>query len=419
MLLNVEIITIGNEVISGHIVDTNAAFLTDTVFSLGANITRVVSVGDDTEAIAEVLREAMTRADLILVTGGLGPTPDDRTAETAARALGKRLTLHKEYLDTLSAKFRKWNLKLTPSDEKVAYIPEGAVPLPNPVGMCGFRLDEGNKSIFFFPGVPRELKGLIEESLHPFLREKMRGEKEVVRTSLLKVFGPTEAGVKETLQGIEGDIEVAYLPSFPEIHLRVIVRGTNEKEVEARLIRREDEIAERLGVYLFGKGDDVMEGVVGRLLRERGATIAVAESCTGGLIAHRITEISGSSDYFLRGVVAYSNQAKEDLLGMPSAILEKYGSVSRETTEQMARRVRESSRATIGVATTGIAGPTGGTPETPVGRVFVALSAEDMIEEKEYDFFGDRHQVKLMASEVALDRVRRYLIGHSAYSKPR
>jgi nicotinamide-nucleotide amidase len=417
--LRVEIITIGNEVISGHIVDTNAAFLADTVFSLGAKITRLVSVGDDTEAIAETLREAMSRADLILVTGGLGPTPDDVTPEAAARALGKELTLHKEYLNTLKSNFRRWHLIFTPSDEKVAYLPEGAVQLPNPVGMCGFRLDEGNKSIFFFPGVPRELKGLIEESLRPFLREKMCGEKEVVRTSLLKIFGPTEAGVKETLQGIKGDIEVAYLPSFPEIHLRVIVRGTNEKEVEARLKCSDDEIAGRLGVYLFGKGDEVMEGVVGKLLREKKSTIAVAESCTGGLIAHRITEVSGSSDFFRQGVVAYSNQAKEELLGVPHSTLERIGPVSKETAQQMAQGIRERSKTTLGLATTGIAGPTGGSAINPVGRVFIALVAEDMVEVKEYDFFGDRHQVKFMTSEVALDRVRRYLIRHSAYYRPR
>ncbi|MBN1255237.1 MAG: competence/damage-inducible protein A [Deltaproteobacteria bacterium] len=416
--MRVEIITIGNEVISGHTADTNAALLSHAVFSQGAEITRVVSVGDEVETIVEALHEAIARADLILVTGGLGPTPDDRTAEAAARALGKKLTLHKEYLEILKERFRKWHLTFTPSDEKVAYIPEGAVPLPNPVGMCGFRLDEGSKNIFFFPGVPREVKELVQEALIPFLRAKIRGGKEIVRSALLKVFGPTESGIKEILHGIQDDIELAYLPSFPEIHLRVVARGVEAKEVEARLKRCEDEIAERLGVYLFGTGDEVMEGVAGRLLREKKSTIAVAESCTGGLIAHRITEVSGSSAYFLQGVVAYSNQAKEQLLGVSQSTLERFGPVSKEIAHHMAQGVREGSGATLGVATTGIAGPKGGTSITPVGRVFIALAAEDMVEVKKYDFFGDRHQVKLMASEVALDRVRRYLIGQSAYSKP-
>jgi nicotinamide-nucleotide amidase len=417
--LKVEIITIGNEVISGHIVDTNAALLADAVFALGAKITRVVSVGDEVETIAGALQEAMTRADLILVTGGLGPTSDDRTPEAAALALGRELIVHKEYLDTLKAKFRRWKLSFTRSDDKLAHLPEGAEPLPNPIGMCGFTIDEGDKTIFFFPGVPRELKVLVEETLLPFLREKIRGEKEIVRSVLFKVFGLTEARVKEIIEGIAGGIELAYLPSFPEIHLRVVVRGRDEEEVEARCKRSKDEIAERLGIYLYGKGDEVMEGVVGSLLRKRGETIAVAESCTGGLIAHRLTEIPGSSDYFLRGVVAYGNQAKEELLGVPPAILKKYGTVSREAAEHMAREVREQSGATVGVATTGIAGPKGGTPEIPVGRIFIALAADDMLEVKQYDFFGDRHGIKLMASEVALDRVRRYLLGHAVHPETR
>jgi nicotinamide-nucleotide amidase len=411
MLLNVEIITIGNEVITGHIVDTNAVYLADTVFSLGARVTRVVSVGDEVDIIAEALREAMTRADLILVSGGLGPTPDDRTPEAAAQALGRELTVHKEYLDTLKAKFRSWNLRFTVSDEKQAMLPQGADPLPNPIGLCGFKVEEGSKTIFFFPGVPREMKGIVEEALIPFLKEKMRGGKEIVRSALFKIFGLSEARAKEVIEGISGNVELAYLPSFPEIHLRVIVRGVDAKKVAARYKQCEEETSERLGAYLYGKDDDVMEAVVGRLLRGKKATLAVAESCTGGLIAHRITEIPGSSDYFLRGVVAYSNKAKEELLGVSPVLLEHYGPVSREAAEQMAKGVRENSGATIGVATTGIAGPAGGTPEVPVGRVLIALSAEDMSEVKQHDFFGDRQQIKVMASEVALDRVRRYLLG--------
>jgi nicotinamide-nucleotide amidase len=411
--LQTEIITIGNEVISGHIIDSNAALLSDAVFSEGAQIMKIVSVGGDVDAIAEALQEAMTRADLILVTGGLGPTPDDLTTEAAAQALGRELILHKRYLEALKAKFQRWNLRFTVSDERVAYLPKGAEPLPNPVGLCGFRVDEGAKTIFFFPGVHQEVEKLVEKALRPFMRERLSGKGEdLVRSSLLKVFGPTEAQVKESIPGVvEGDIELAYLSSFPEMHLKVITRGRDEKEVEARLQCCVNAIAERLGGYLFGRGNEVMEGVVGRLLREKGATIAVAESCTGGLISHRLTEITGSSDYFLQGVVAYSNQAKEALLDVPHAMLEKFGPVSREVAVQMAVGVRTSSKATIGIATTGIAGPTGGTPENPVGRVFIALAADQLQQVKQYDFFGDRQQVKLLASEVALDRVRRYLLG--------
>jgi len=239
----------------------------------------------------------------------------------------------------------------------------------------------------------------------------MHKNKTIVRSALFKIFGPSEARVKEILQGIAQDIEVAYLPSFPEVHLKVMVQGTDEGTVEAKLKRTEDEIAQCLGGDLFGRGDEVMEGVVGRLLREQGASIAVAESCTGGLIAHRITEIPGSSAYFLQGIVAYSNQAKERLLGVSHSTLERFGPVSEETAQQMAQGVREQGKATLGLAATGIAGPTGGSARNPVGRVFIALAAEDVLEVKQYDFSGDRHEIKLMASEVALDGVRRYLLG--------
>ncbi len=238
----------------------------------------------------------------------------------------------------------------------------------------------------------------------------MEREKKITRSSLLKIFGPTDSEVKEILHGIGWDIEVVFLSSFPEIHLKVVVQGANKEEVEARRKQAEDEIAARLGINIFARGDEMMEGVVGRLLREKGSTIAVAESCTGGLIAHRITEIPGSSDYFLLGVVAYSNQAKETLLGVSHSILMRYGPVSRETAEQMAAGVRERSGAAIGIATTGIAGPTGGTPETPVGRVFIALATEALRDVKQYELSGNRHEIKLMASELALDMVRRYLL---------
>ncbi len=239
----------------------------------------------------------------------------------------------------------------------------------------------------------------------------MRRGKKVVKSTLLKIFGPTETQITELLQGIGGGVELVYIPSFPEIHLKLVGRGADEREVDARIKRSEAEITDRLGIDLFGRGDEMMEGVVGQLLREKGSSLAVAESCTGGLIAHRITEISGSSDYFLLGVVAYSNQAKEALLGVSHSILTRYGPVSKETAGQMAAGVREKSGAAIGIATTGIAGPSGGTPENPVGRVFIALATEALREVKQYDFIGDRHEIKLIASEVALDMVRRYLLG--------
>ena len=410
--MKIEIITVGDEVISGYIANTNATFLANTAYSLGAKVTRIVSVGDNAEAITETIQEAIKRVDVILVTGGLGPTPDDLTSQAAAQALRRGLVVHTGYLKNIKEKFQRWNLTFTPSDEKQALLPERAEPLPNPIGVCGFQLEEGGKPLFFFPGVSREVKTIAQGSLIPFIREKMQNEGTIVCSSLFKVFGPTESGVKELLKELEGDFELAYLPSFPEIHLKLTVQGNNPREVEAKHNTYAKELSKTLGIYCFGKDNDSMEGVVGTLLREKGMTISVAESCTGGLIAHRITEIPGSSDYFIQGAVVYSNQAKKDLLGVPSSILEKRGPVSKETATLMAKSIRKLSKTTLGVATTGIAGPTGDTLEIPVGRVFIALAAPDTLEVKQYDFFGDRSQIKLIASEVSLDRVRRYLLSH-------
>lgn len=227
--------------------------------------------------------------------------------------------------------------------------------------------------------------------------------------SLLKVFGLSEEEVRGALGVLEG-VEVDYIPAFPELHLRVVLRAGRVVGDEERLRGAEEVIAERLGIALFGKDGDVMEGVVGGLLRAHGGTIAVAESCTGGLITHRLTEIPGSSDYLLLGVVAYSNEAKRSILGVPAAILDRYGAVSRETAEAMAKGVRGLIGATIGVATTGVAGPGGGSPGAPVGRVYIAVATEEAAKVLRYDLSGDRQAIKLMASELALDMVRRHLL---------
>ncbi|RLA98696.1 MAG: competence/damage-inducible protein A, partial [Deltaproteobacteria bacterium] len=359
------------------------------------------------EEIVEVLREAMGMADVVLVTGGLGATPDDLTREAAALAFGRRLVLNEEYRESLKEKFREWGLDFTREEERQAFLPEGAVPLPNPIGICGFRMEAEGKVAFFFPGVPRELREMVKGSLVPFLQERAEGAS---FSKLFKVFGPTESGVKELLEGFEGDFTLAFLPSFPEIHLRLTLRGRDREELLKEMEGLEEELRGRLGLHLFGTEDDTMEKVVGELLRERGATIATAESCTGGLVAHRITEVPGSSDYFEGGVVSYSNRAKVELLGVPEEILGRHGAVSEETARLMAQGIRERRRTTFGLSTTGIAGPTGGTPEAPVGRIFIALATKDHVEVRRYDLFGDRGQIKLLASEIALDRVRRFLL---------
>jgi nicotinamide-nucleotide amidase len=408
-----EIITIGNEVLSGVTLDTNAGYLVHTMSSVGAVVTRITTVGDDVREIAAVLRDAMGRAQTIVVTGGIGPTPDDVTAEAAARALGKPLVIHENFLESVRKRFDRAHLTFTTSDERFALLPEGAEPLHNPVGIAGFKLETDTHTLFFLPGVPREVHEILEQSIIPFLTEQARSEGLITSVIYGRVFGRTESGVKELLEGMTGDFELTYLPAFPELRLRLVIRGNDEQDVRDRHVDCEAELRRRLGTFLYAVGDETMETVLGKLLKERGLTLSIAESCTGGLIGHRITEVPGSSDYFMRGLVVYSNDAKEELLGVPQEILARYGAVSKETATLMAREVRTRSKTAIGLSTTGIAGPTGGTSEKPVGRVYIALDAPDYEEVKEFDFFGDRHQIKLMTSQVALDRVRRYILEKS------
>ncbi|RLA99565.1 MAG: competence/damage-inducible protein A, partial [Deltaproteobacteria bacterium] len=281
--MEAQIVTIGEELLSGATLDTNSRFLAETLHRFGIRVRKIVTVGDELEGIVRALREAAQGAELVLVTGGLGPTPDDRTREAAAEAFDLRLLLHEDYLRELKEKFAAWGLTFTETDEAQAQLPEGAEIIPNPLGLCGFRLQVRGCHLFFFPGVPKELRSMVQGTLIPFLSERSGGETVLVR--LLKCFGPTESQVKELLEGLSGPFELAFLPSFPEIHLRLTVRGGTPEEAAGHLSAYEAEIRRRLGLHLFGSGDDTMEKVVGQLLRERGATIATAESCTGGLVA--------------------------------------------------------------------------------------------------------------------------------------
>ena len=256
------VITVGNELLEGFTLNTNASFLGQVLSSHGVRVVRMTSVGDRREEIVEALREAMGMADIVLVTGGLGPTPDDLTREAAALAFGRRLVLNEEYRQSLKEKFREWGLDFTSEEERQAFLPEGAVPLPNPVGICGFRMEAEGRVAFFFPGVPRELREMVKGSLVPFLQERAG---EAVLSRLFKVFGPTESGVKELLEGFEGDFTLAFLPSFPEIHLRLTLRGRDREELFRKMDGLEEELRGRLGLHLFGTEDETMEKVVGEL----------------------------------------------------------------------------------------------------------------------------------------------------------
>ena len=412
--MRAEILTIGDELLRGEIVDSNKALLSERLLGLDVETRFQTSVGDDPEEMADAFRRAAGRADLVLVSGGLGPTRDDLTAEVLARSFGLRLVLDAAALEAIRGFFRRVGREMTENNAKQAWFPEGAEILPNPVGTApGFALEAGGAVFFCMPGVPRELALMLDEQVLPRVA-KRRGGGEVVRARLLRTFGMGESALDAELAdvAISGGISLGFRTAFPDNYLRPVARAASAAEAEAKLDRLCAAIRERLGPLVYGEGEaETMPAVAGRLLREQGRTLALAESCTGGLVAELVTGIPGSSDYFLGGVVAYANAAKESLLGVPRELLDRHGSVSDPVARAMAEGVRRRFGADLGVATTGISGPGGGTPEKPVGLVHVALARAEGTHAESFVFPLDRPRHRMLVAQVALDWVRRSLLG--------
>ncbi|MFH2011276.1 MAG: competence/damage-inducible protein A [Pseudomonadota bacterium] len=411
--MNAEIIPVGNELISGSVVDTNSSFLAERLLSIGIEVTRITSVGDNELDITDSLKGALKRSEVVFVTGGLGPTPDDITSEVLAKALKRKLVFNESALDWVKGLFKKIGREMPPNNEKQALIPEGAELIINTIGTAfGFFIREKDKLIFVMPGVPRELVKMTDESILPILL-KEKGEGFHFKTITLKVFGLGESRIAELIKDIVDkyeNVKIAFLPNYPEENIKITAKGLDYKETSAIASKVGEEITDLLGDYIFGRDNQTLESVVGDFLRENGDTISVAESCTGGLISHRLTNIPGSSDYMKRGIVAYSNQAKTDLLNIPASLIDEFGAVSTEVAEKMAQRARELGNTTLGLAVTGIAGPGGGTPDKPVGFVFISLANTKETIVENYNFRGDRSRIRLATAQAALDLLRRYYL---------
>lgn len=407
-----EIITIGNELISGRTIDINSCYAAGRLTAIGVDVIKITSVGDDYEMVSEAIEKALNRADFIIVTGGLGSTEDDLTNEIVAKALNRPLVLNNQALKQIKQKISEMGLTMNPSFEKMAWMPEGASMLDLEGNACGYSLKNGDVSLYFLPGVPDQVKYLLDKFVIPEILEKRR-DLPIISKKILKLYGLNEALVGESLKDISQskDLFLGFYPNFPEYHIVITVKGSDREEMEKELEAMEQRIRKRLSEYVFAVGDERMEDVVGRLLKGKRLTLSVAESCTGGLIGHRITNVPGSSDYFMGGVVVYSNEAKMKILGVKADTLDKFGAVSAETVREMAEGIRKSIYADIGIAVTGIAGPSGGTKEKPVGTVFIGLSTERETFAERYRFFGDREQIKLNTSMMALDWIRRYVNG--------
>ncbi|MQA91839.1 MAG: competence/damage-inducible protein A [Gemmatimonas sp.] len=414
--MNAAILAIGDEIVSGLTADTNSGFLAQLLRSAGVDTLGFQSVPDDEEAIERALRWALERAELVVTTGGLGPTADDLTTASVARLADVDLELHPPSLRSIERRFRDRGIEMPTNNRKQALMPTGALVLSNPDGtapgfICAVPGRPGDRHVASLPGVPREMRRMAEESLLPWVVERSTAGRFGAR--VFSTSGLTESGLDELLAGAidPSEARLSFRAAFPRLQVRVSVTARSDEEVEARLASLESRVRDRLGDHVYAVGDEGMEETVGKLLLQRGLTIATAESCTGGLIGHRITDVPGSSAYFTLGVIAYSNQAKMDLLGVSSRTLRDYGAVSEETVMEMARGVRRMAASSIGVATSGIAGPGGGTDEKPVGTVWIAISHEDGEWARRYDLgVRSRLWVKEMTAQIALDRVRRSLL---------
>src|SRR5215213_3484708 len=378
-----EIVTIGTEMLLGDLVDTNTAWISQRLAALGVGIYRHTTVGDNRERIADVLREAASRSDLVVTTGGLGPTSDDLTNECLAAVTGRRMIEYSEARAHVDEMFRKFGREPTPNNYKQALFPEGTELIPNPLGTAmGALLEADGTTFVTLPGVPPEMKRMFEDTLEPLIRARSEGS---IISKTLWFAGIRESALAEKVQDFldATDPTVAPLAGQGKVRLRITTRAATQEEAEEKIAPVEKEILSRLGDYYFGEDEETLESAVGRLLAAQSATLALAESCTGGLLAQRLTDMPGSSAYFKEGLATYSNEAKERLLGVSQEMLAEYGAVSEPVARKMAEGARRLAGTDYGLSVTGIAGPDGGTEEKPVGLVFVGLSdAEETFAER-------------------------------------
>ncbi|MFA6320873.1 MAG: competence/damage-inducible protein A [Candidatus Omnitrophota bacterium] len=409
--MNVEIISIGTELLLGNIANTNTVFLSQKLAESGIDVYYTSVVGDNITRLNESLKRALLRSDVVITTGGLGPTVDDITTQTISKLISKRLVLNTRILKDLENYFRMRGMKVLTSSVRQAYIPEGVRHIRNKVGIApGLIVRYKGKIIVCLPGPPRELQPMFEEKVIPYLQKRNPKRKWILRSQTIKLTGIPESVVNKSIKRIlnlRPPTTVGIYCKLGEVDLRIVTKARDEKTAAASIMKVKKKIRERLKDFIFGYGNSTLEGIVGRRLDGLKKTIAIAESCTGGLLASRITDVAGSSRYFAMGIVAYSNAAKENILGVSSQTIEKYGAVSPDCALEMAQRIRLLAGSDIGVGMTGIAGPTGGTIMKPVGLVYISVVFDSRRLIREFRFKGSREEIKFQASQAALDLLRK------------
>ncbi|MBW6484584.1 MAG: CinA family nicotinamide mononucleotide deamidase-related protein [Syntrophobacterales bacterium] len=413
--MKVGILTIGNELTSGKIQDTNSAMIARAIQLQGWVLMRMMSVGDDNDAIHDALSYMLSHVEALVVTGGLGPTADDITTAAVASSFGLELQTDEAVLAYVRSIFANRGLRWTENNAKQAVFPAGARIIANPSGTAaGFALYRAGKIIAVIPGVPREAQKMLFEGVIPLFRETFPGSSLHVKTSIFRLSGIAESAVDEAIVGdnlAEAGIGVGFYPNFPENQLVLTVREKSAEAASEKLAAACKTVEMRLGKYIFARGEESLAGNIAKILTEKKLTLSTAESCTGGLIANRLTDIPGSSVFFERGAVSYSNESKVALLGVPEGVINAQGAVSEETARLMAEGIRRSAGTDLGLSVTGIAGPDGGTVEKPVGTTFIALATGDQTFCRHYAFRWDRRRNRTIASESALLMLWRYLTG--------
>lgn len=412
MIKKAVVLSTGDELISGRVVDSNSAAIADRLFAMGIQVAAVLKVGDDKDKLIWALRQSRALGDIVIGSGGLGPTTDDLTSEVVAEFLGCKLQQDEQAAKGLQQRFKDQGISWSANALKQAMFPEGAKIISNPVGTApGFQVPIGpDKTLLWLSGVPHEMLAMLQQTVLPWI-ERQQSKAIKAFSCTFKIHGVTEGKLDETLRPVNlgGHARLSFRAHYPDLSLRLTVR-TDDPNGSEFFETIKNEIRAILGKHIYAEGDTTLEEVIGRLLLDKHQTLALAESCTGGYISHRVTRIAGSSAYYYGGAVTYSNEAKMRFLGVRPETLEKHGAVSRETALEMSAGIRERTGANVGLSVTGVAGPGGGNAAKPVGTVWVSIAQKERHEAKLFKFAGNREHIILGTSQVALNWLRTSLL---------
>lgn len=412
-MIKAEIITIGEELLIGQVIDTNSAWISQQLNLIGISVQQITSISDNKKQIIKTLTQATQRSQLVLITGGLGPTKDDITKQTLAEYFNSKLVFNENAFKNIEAIFSRRNLKVTELNKQQAYLPDNCKVIPNLEGTaCGMQFKKNNCIVISIPGVPYEMKTMMEKFILPELQNIFKLPYVVHKTILTQGIGESLLAekIEEWENNLPQNISLAYLPSPGIVRLRLSAIGENKSELENLIQKQIDKLNEIISEYIYGYDNDSLEVIIGNLLKAKNKTLAVAESCTGGYIAHLITSVPGSSKYFKGGIVSYANEIKINELQVNKNDLDKFGAVSRQVVEQMAQNILKKYHADYAVATSGIAGPDGGTPEKPVGMVWIAVADKCNVSAQVY-YMGEHRGRNIQKSAItALNLLRKKIL---------